>query len=523
MEQEAREAGSVTRSQNVLYVMPHDWASIAQFLEPLVERIDAGAPDVQLLVVAPDSDVAAAIGAAAVKVIGERDLQIVAATSSARAARLLKIRPAQIVTGTPSTIVELLRSAAIKLDTVRAVCIAWADELLTRGDAPALETLMTEVPKDSARTVVTSELSAAVEEIVERYARRARKVITAANETDAPVAVEYVTVSQASRVATLRRVLDAVDPASALVFAREGSTRAEVSDLLRSIGYGSDGEVKVGLVAPPSPALVVLFDLPASRQELREASGGAARTIALVQPRQISSLRALAAGGLVKPFTLPESGQLARDADVRTRVELRAILSEGHVGRELLALEPLLGDYDGIEIAAAVLQLLERERQARQALANAAPAVARGSAPMVKLFVSVGARDNARASDLVGAIANQGGVSSAELGKVDVRESHSIVEVAPNVADTIIERVTGTTIKGRRAIVRRDEGVESRGGRPPRGDRPDRGERGERGAFRGERSERGARPGRGERGDRNERSDRGDRPPRRPRTEDRGE
>ena len=40
VEQEGREAGAVSRGQNVVYVMPHDWTSIAQFLSPAVERID---------------------------------------------------------------------------------------------------------------------------------------------------------------------------------------------------------------------------------------------------------------------------------------------------------------------------------------------------------------------------------------------------------------------------------------------------------------------------------------------------
>jgi ATP-dependent RNA helicase DeaD len=76
---------------------------------------------------------------------------------------------------------------------------------------------------------------------------------------------------------------------------------------------------------------------------------------------------------------------------------------------------------------------------------------------MVRLFVNVGERDSARPGDLVGAITNQGGITSDDVGKVEVRESHSIVEVSPGVADGVIERVTGTTIRGRRAIVRRDE------------------------------------------------------------------
>ncbi len=475
VEQGAREPGTVSRSQNAVYVMPHDWTSIAQFLGPLVERLDVENRDLQLLVVTPDADVAAAVAAAAVKLVGERDLQLLAATSAGRAARLIKQTPPGIIAGTASTIVELMRSASIKLESVKHICIAWADELLARDGAEALESVMTEVPKDASRTIVTAELSPAIEEIIERYARRARRVAAPAAEGAQPTPIEYVATSTHARFSALRRVLDEIDPSSAMVFVRESNSARDLNDLLRSLGYGIGGAVSTGLAAQPGTSLVVLFDLPASREELREAVGAAARVIALVQPRQLASVRALAAGGAVKPLTLPESGQRARDFDARIRAELRAALDEQRYDRALLAIEPLLEDFDGAEVAAAALVLLEREREARKAAVAAVPLSQREPGSTVRLFVSVGARDNARPGDLVGAMANQGGISSSEIGKVDVRESHSVIEVSANVADALIERVNGTTIKGRRAVVRRDEGVE----RAPRGDRkPPREDRG---------------------------------------------
>jgi ATP-dependent RNA helicase DeaD len=507
VEQDARDTTAVSRSQNAVYVMPHDWASIAQFLGPLVDKVDAAAPDIQLLVITPDSDLAAAAAAAAVKLSEGRDVQIVAATSVGRAARLLRIRPPHIVAGSPEVLVGLLRSATLKLAAVRYVCIAWADELVIRGGAVGLETLMTELPKDAGRTVVTAELSPAVEELLERYARRARRVAVPATEGAPPTPLEYVSVAAHGRLGAVRRVLDEVDPVSAVVFARDTDSIRDVTEFLGGIGYANDESVRVGVSAAPGTALTVLFDLPASREELREAAGAAQRAIALVQPRQLASLRALAAGGAVKPYTLPESGRRARENDARMRDEVRGVLDEAKFGRELLAIEPLLDEFDGIEIAAAALQLLERERQAHRTALAALPAATRDPGNMVRLFITVGSRDNARAGDLVGAFANEGGVSSAEIGKVDVRESFSVIEVSANVADTLIEKMNGATIKGRRAVVRRDEG--DRGG-----ERKDRGDRGDR----------GARPprDRGERSDRGDRGDRGksDRPrrPTRPRT-----
>jgi ATP-dependent RNA helicase DeaD len=82
---------------------------------------------------------------------------------------------------------------------------------------------------------------------------------------------------------------------------------------------------------------------------------------------------------------------------------------------------------------------------------------------MARLFMTVGERDNVRPADLVGAIANQAGLNSSSVGKIDIRESHSIVEVASDSADAVIESINGTTIRGRRVVVRRDD--ESRGPR----------------------------------------------------------
>jgi ATP-dependent RNA helicase DeaD len=467
VDQVTRVPATVGRSQNAVFVMPHDWTSIAQFLSPLIERIDEKNRDLQLIVVASDTDVAAAISAAAVKVIDGRDIGIVAATSPRRAARLVRLKPPQIIAAAPDTLVDLLKSAAIKLDTVRTVCIAWADELLVNDAASALETIMTEVPKEAARTVVTSEVNPGVEELLERYARRAPRVASPAVEGEVATSLEYVTVSSATRLSALRRLLDVADPQSAVIFARDENSDTEVRDLLQSLGYsGAEAPVRVGKTAAPGTDLVVLFDLPASREELREAASAAKRSVALIQPRQLTSLRALTAGGSLKSITLPESAGRARTRETRMREELRSVLASGQFGRELLALEPLLDEYDGIEIAAAALQILDRERADRTTTSSTAAsspsARPRENVAMVPLFVNVGSRDGARPADIVGSIASQPGLSSGDIGRVDVRESHTVVEVSALVADSVIERLTGSNIRGRRAIARRDEG------RPPR-------------------------------------------------------
>jgi ATP-dependent RNA helicase DeaD len=370
---------------------------------------------------------------------------------------------------------------------------------------------------------VTAELTPAVEALIERYARRARRVVSPPNEAIQPVKLEYVTTGSSGRLSVLRRLLDDLDPERALVYVRTDESRIEAAELLRSLGYAGDrAAVTLGKSAEPGTPLVLLLDLPASREELREVTGAESpRVIAVVQPRQITSLRALAAGGPVQPVTLPQAALRARGRDAIVRDELAEVLARGDFGRELLALEPLLDRYDGIEIAAASLRLLEGARHALETAetASATAGGARGagdglrpSMDVARLFITIGERDGARPGDLVGAITAVAGITSAQIGRIEMRDTHSLVEVAANVADAVAEKLTGTTIRGRRAVARLDQerprAPRARGDRPerPRGERPDRprGERPER--SRGERPERG----RGERPDRG----RGERPPR---------
>jgi ATP-dependent RNA helicase DeaD len=91
---------------------------------------------------------------------------------------------------------------------------------------------------------------------------------------------------------------------------------------------------------------------------------------------------------------------------------------------------------------------------------------------MVRVFLAVGERDGVRPADLVGAIASEGGVGRTEIGRIAIRESHSIVEIAAGVAHSVIERIAGVSVRGRRLAARVDRGADreqgsgrARGGR----------------------------------------------------------
>jgi ATP-dependent RNA helicase DeaD len=83
---------------------------------------------------------------------------------------------------------------------------------------------------------------------------------------------------------------------------------------------------------------------------------------------------------------------------------------------------------------------------------------------MSKLFVTLGERDGVRPGDLVGTIAGEAGIPGGQIGKVEVYESHTIVEVPAAESERIITALNGKMIKGRKVAVRADRPKSERKG-----------------------------------------------------------
>lgn len=75
---------------------------------------------------------------------------------------------------------------------------------------------------------------------------------------------------------------------------------------------------------------------------------------------------------------------------------------------------------------------------------------------MARIYVGAGRQAGITPRDLVGAIANEAGVTGRDIGAIDVADRFSLVEVPEEVADYVIESLRDGRIKGRRYPVRRE-------------------------------------------------------------------
>jgi ATP-dependent RNA helicase DeaD len=71
------------------------------------------------------------------------------------------------------------------------------------------------------------------------------------------------------------------------------------------------------------------------------------------------------------------------------------------------------------------------------------------------IFVGLGRNDGVRPGDLVGAIANESNLTGRQIGPIKISDRFSIVGVPSSAAEEVIQALKNTTIKGKRANVRR--------------------------------------------------------------------
>ncbi len=131
----------------------------------------------------------------------------------------------------------------------------------------------------------------------------------------------------------------------------------------------------------------------------------------------------------------------------------------------LSLLEPLIRRRGAAEVAAALAVMLRsRERSAarptREPSSDRGPEASglRRPPAWVRLFFSVGRRDGITTGDLLGAITGEAEIEGGQVGRIDVKDTLSLVEVQDSVAEKVMRSLNGTTIRGRSLRVDYDRG-----------------------------------------------------------------
>ena len=423
---EARAA--LARGRPVIVIAPPDPGQ-AGALWPLLA--DAGTSRLAVIVCADPA------GAAEWSTVVPPGLRLYAVSSLGRGARHLPQRTVDVIAGGADDLIGLAAQSVLKLDAVATIVLAWPEQLVAAGSGEALDTLLGEAR--GAQRIVLSWNPAALKELLTRHAHRAEVVGTpphddAGQPLPAVGPAAFSVTTPARREGVLREALDTLDPKTPFVW--KGGPMAPPGD--------------------PAPDAVLCMRLP-TREEFAALSR-IARPVLFPAAGQLGYLRSIAAP--LTPLRLSVTPDRAEDRAAALRARIAERLETGSTEADLLLLQPLFDRFDPAEVAAALVGLL------RSGPTPAANAAERLPAEWRKLFVKLGSKDGASAKDLVGALIRDVGLGKTEIGRIEVRDTFSVVEVAADAQDRALRGLNRVAIRGRRIEARED-----REGEPTKRDR----------------------------------------------------
>ena len=269
-----------------------------------------------------------------------------------------------------------------------------------------------------------------------------------------------------------------------------GRFRSSKADLLIATDVAARG------LDIPQLSHVFNYDVPSAPEAYIHRIGRTGRAgregvaITLVEPREQRLLRSIesATRQKIEVATVPTVADLRAKRMELTSASVREQLEAGGLDDVRAVVQALAGEYDLGDVAAAAvklvhLQLADGESEERDlppvrepewrpkrpgdgvepsgtrpsAKARRPIDSARGGAEgTTRIFIGAGRQAGIRPGDLVGAITNEAGLSSRDLGIVQIADRFSIVEVPEGAADGVIDAMKRTSLRGQKVSVRRD-------------------------------------------------------------------
>ncbi|WES66150.1 DEAD/DEAH box helicase [Microbacter sp. GSS18] len=458
-------------------------------------------------------------------------------------------RGVHIVVGTPGRIIDHLEKGTLDLSELQYLVLDEADEMLKMGFAEDVETILAETPDTKQVALFSATMPATIRRMSKQYLNEPEEItVKTKTTTSASITQRYLITAWQQKMDALTRILEVENFDGMIVFGRTRSVTEEIAEKLRARGYSAaaiNGDIvqaqrektvnqlKSGkldiLVATDVAARgldverishVVNYDIPTDTESYVHRIGRTGRAgrsgdaISFVTPKERWLVRAIekATRQELTEMNLPSVDEVNETRLSRFDDRISAALTESERVdrfRDIVAHYVSHHDVPEVDVAAALAivaqgetpLLLEpdpepaerprrqRDHDDRGDRGDRGPREPRRErepkAGYATYRIAVGKRHRVEPRQIVGALANEGGLRRDDFGRIQIRPEFSLVELPADLPRDTLDRLTDTRISGRLIEMRLDTGGPSgrsrgyadKGDRRERGDRYDRGER----------------------------------------------
>ncbi|UKH22284.1 DEAD/DEAH box helicase [Actinobacillus pleuropneumoniae] len=409
----------------------------------------------------------------------------------------------QVVVGTPGRILDHIRRGTLDLSALQSIVLDEADEMLRMGFIDDVETVMAELPENHQTALFSATMPEPIRRITRRFMQDPQEVKIQATQRSAPdITQSYWLVNGFRKNDALLRFLEVEEFDAAIIFTRTKTGTIDITELCERNGYRTAAlngdmtqqareqtldKLKSGrldiLVATDVAArgidierisLVVNFDIPLDAESYVHRigrtgrAGRSGRALLFVEPRERRLLRNIE-HLMKKPIdevAIPNHEILMakRREKFKARVSKQLEHHDLEKYRELLE-DLFTADQDHEELAAAMMMMLQEKqklilppdpeiRAARGERGRRDRDDRRGGrderrggrehrenngVAMDLYRIELGREDGVEVRHIVGAIANEGDISSRYIGHIKLHDTYSTIELPQGMPNHIVQ------------------------------------------------------------------------------------
>ena len=422
-------------------------------------------------------------------------------------------RGVHVIVGTPGRVIDHLNRGSLDLSQLRCLVLDEADEMLRMGFIDDVETVLKKVPETRQVALFSATMPSQIRRIAQTYLKDPVEIaIKAQTTTAANIRQRYWMVSGVNKLDALTRILEAEPFDGMLIFSRTKLGTQELAEKLAARGLSAaaihgdveqkqrekmvqslkDGRIDI-LVATDVAARgldvdrishVLNYDIPYDTESYVHRIGRTGRAgrsgeaILFVAPRERGMLGAIerATRQKIEPMQLP-SVEVVNERRVAKFLEKigGALESDKRpIFRELVERYEREHDVPMVDIAAALAQMvqgktpllldapppapprMERERAPRSEHERG-PRVERERAPRgdtpevgkETFRIEVGHNHGVQPGNVVGAIANEADLEARYIGRIDIRDEYTLVDLPEGMPHELLEHLKKVRIAGR--------------------------------------------------------------------------
>ncbi len=458
----------------------------AAFGIPAIENVNVNNKKTQILILAPTRELACQITDELrkfTKYMENLKILTVYGGQSIEKQIIPLRKGVQIVVGTPGRIMDHMRKKTLKLAQVKMVILDEADEMLNMGFREDIESILQEVPEDRQTLLFSATMNEKIMAITKKYLKEPKKIKIKAKELTVENInqVAYQTKNNMKDEITTR-VIDLYNPEKTIIFCNTKKKVDQLFDVLKSKKYNVDvihgdikqdqrdrtikkfknGDIRI-LIATDVAArgidvanldLVINYDIPQDDEYYVHRIGRTGRNknigkaITYVVGKEKNRIQEIEqyAKTKIKYENVPTVTEINKIKDIELINRIKDLIeSQEFVKSETFDEFISNGDVNLKDLAKAMFSIING-RSIEESKMCKYDADENG---FVKLFFSLGKKDKIMAKDIIGSISANTAISGIEIGKVNILDKFSFVEVPENYVEEVLTCMNGNKIKGK--------------------------------------------------------------------------